>query len=124
MTWAALTSVAGAVTGFGASALNPKSLMPSSTMMSRTPGWSRASRSNRASALTPQHGASFSTRFPLMPSSATDSVRPCSASSRRARSLGQRVFAPTVDWNPSVIESPNAITVPATRDGPTITSLT
>jgi len=112
------------MTGFGGTALNPKSLIPSSTMMSRTPGWSRASRSNRAKALTPQHSASFSTLFPLMPSLATDSVRPCTAFSRRARSLGQRVLAPTVDWNPSVIESPKATTVPDTRDGPTITSLT
>ena len=90
--------------------------MPSSTMTSRTPGWSRASRANRASALAPQHRDAVSTRLPPIPSSATESVGPATVSSLRARSLGQRSLPPTVDCTPSVIESPNATRVPAAPD--------
>ncbi len=114
MIWAALTSPR----------LNPMSLIPSSTMMSRTPGWSRASRPNRASALAPQHRAPMSTRLPPIPSSATARVRPASASSLRARSLGQRASAPAVEPTPSVIESPSATTVPSASDDCTMRPLT
>jgi len=120
MIWAALMPMP----GIDGTALNPMSLIPSSTMMSRTPGWSRASRPNRASALAPQHRAPVSTRLPPIPSSATASVGPSSASSLRARSLGQRTSAPVVELTPSVIESPNATTVPSAPGDRTMRPLT
>ena len=90
------------------------SLMPSSTITSRTPGWSRTSRLNRARALCPKHAELLSTRFPPMPSSMTAGASlPSWPSSRRARKSGQRPLVPSEEPTPSVIESPNATTTPA-----------
>jgi hypothetical protein len=62
------------------------SLIPSRKMTVFTPGWDRASRSNRDKALTPKRVESLRTRLPLMPSSTTPGARsPVAASRLRAR---------------------------------------
>ena len=54
----------------------------------------------------------MSTRLPLMPSSTTGWTCPGGpARIRRARSLGHRALALTVDWKPSVMELPKATIV-------------
>ena len=57
-------------------------------------------------------------------SSATASVGPATAPSLRARSLGQRALPPTLEFTPSVIESPSATTHPVSFDASTSMPLT
>ena len=91
------------------------SLMPSSTMTCVTPLCPSASRSNRASALTPAlKAASLNTRLPPMPALSTPILAlPGCAIKRSARRSGQRLFMSGVDAAPSVIESPKATIAPA-----------
>ena len=86
------------------------SLIPSSSVIQRIPGWLKTSCIIRASALP----LSPRTRFPEIPALTTP-IRAVAlfACSRAASSVGHIPLVPGVDWSPSVIESPNVTSVPA-----------
>src|SRR6266487_4800746 len=89
------------------------SLMPSSRITARTPVCAKTSRSNRCCALTPDEPPSVSRRFPDAPSFSTPRSCPGGpANRRRARSSEYRRLASTVEFVPSVMESPSATTAP------------
>ena len=88
------------------------SLIPSITVIQRTPAWPSTSRSKRASALTPNPGRS--SRFPESPTLTTlRGAAAFPAASFAATSDGQARSVSSVAPTPSVIESPNATTAPA-----------
>src|SRR5271156_580029 len=87
------------------------SLVPSNRITALTAVCEKTSRSNRASAFTPQQGELVRTRLPLMPAFSTDMIG-CELSRRRASTSVQRSYVSGREETPSVMESPRATIAP------------
>src|SRR5271156_877504 len=91
------------------------SLVPSNRITARKAVCEKTSRSNRASAFTPQQGELVNTRLPLIPAFRTD-MADCELllSRRRASTSVQRSYLSGREETPSVMESPSATIAPFT----------